>query len=177
MMFIRRGITKRCVRAPRPKRRAGETLIITTAIQIGWVKWPGAPEAPAGVEWEGGKVTFCGWINTVLRRAAVPSSGYRCGYAWNLPRVCECVCVYVSGLDLAVALTPLWVNRKKERLMKNAEYITLEEKFFSPPLTYSFMGMCILGVFCLIKIKYVCIYVCVCDHSWAGGTALWREQS
>ena len=56
----------------------------------------------------------------------------------------ECVCVYVSGLDLAAALTPLWVNRKKERLMKNAEYITLEEKFFSS-LDIQFYGHVYLG--------------------------------
>lgn len=34
------------------------------------------------------------------------------------------------------------------------------------------MGTCILGVFCLIKIKCVRVRVCVWDHSWAGGTGL-----
>lgn len=39
----------------------------------------------------------------------------------------------VIGVDLAAILTPLWVNRKKEQLMKYVEYITLEDKFFFFP--------------------------------------------
>lgn len=72
----------------------------------------------------------------------------------------------VSGVDLAAILTPLRVNRKKEQLMKKAECITLE-KFFSP--RHSYMGTSILGVFCLM---YMCVCVCVRDHSWAAGTGL-----
>lgn len=142
MMFIRRGIIKRCVPARRPKHRYGETLIITTAIQIVWVEWPAGPRGTGGGEVKGGgKVTFCGWINIVS-----PLCCLCCAAAllwiclrWleSTQRVCVVgggmpVCVHVRGLDLAVILTPLWVNRKKEQLMKNAECITLEEKFFSP---------------------------------------------
>lgn len=79
----------------------------------------GGPEVQAGVRWEG-KVTFYGWINTVLLgRAELQTS------------VCLSVGVCVIGVDLAAIFTPLWVNRKKEQLMKYVEYITLEDKFFS----------------------------------------------
>lgn len=58
---------------------------------------------------------------SILFSSAVSSSSREC--------VCGCVCV--SGVDLAAILSPLWVNRKKGQLMKYAEYITLEDKFFS----------------------------------------------
>ena len=74
--------------------------------------------------------------------------------------VCMCVCTHRA------IFTPLWVIEKKQALMKNAEYITLQNKFFSP-LTYSYMGTCILWVLCLIKIKYVCR--CMCMNVYVSG--------
>lgn len=133
-MFIRCSIIKWCVRAPRPKRHARETLIITTAIQIGWVEWPEAPRRKPRVEW-GGRWLFP-WMNQYCSPL--------CCYAkqriplWICLRqlksfLCSCVCL-CQWVDLAVILPPLRVNSKTQALMKKAEYITLQWKMFFFPL-------------------------------------------
>lgn len=60
MMFIRRGIIKWCVRAPRPKHGAGEPN--NNNSHTNWLSgMTSSPEAAAGARWVGGgEVTFCG---------------------------------------------------------------------------------------------------------------------
>lgn len=131
MMFIGCAIIKRCVHAPRPKCHAGEALIITTAIQIGWMEWPGARGTGRG--WDEGEGDFP-WMNQYcsLLCFCAELSGYYCRSAWKGRNSLCVVCVRACVCTHKAIFTPLWVIEKSRHWWKMLNISHYRTSFFLP---------------------------------------------